>query len=75
MFTNPLQGEKFHEMWAHLMDCPIDYHECTNSKNGKSMKTVLMDHYHTTNPLLGCIGTNETWWNWKMIKQIKQRHQ
>lgn len=34
--TKPIQGEKFHQMRAHLMDCPIDYHEGTNSKMART---------------------------------------
>ena len=39
ILTKPLQGAKFCEMRAQLMNCPIDYHE----QSAETMHAIMED--------------------------------
>ena len=54
VLTKPLQGLKFWEMHAHLMDCPIDNDDSLYSKH--VLHFQLMDKCSPTHPLQGCVG-------------------
>ena len=53
IFTKPLQGAKFWEMRAQLMNCPIDYHKHTTE-----MINTLIEIHKPVIPFKGCVEIN-----------------
>ena len=54
VLTKPLQGLKFWEMCAYLMDCPVDYHDALYSEH--VLHSQLMGKCSSILPLQQCVG-------------------
>ena len=57
ILTKQLQSAKFHEMQAHLMNCPIDYYENSAPECIMGNIQALIKNQPSYLPLQGCLET------------------
>ena len=58
ILTKPLQGAKFCQMRAHLINCPVEYFEHSMVEYSTTTMQTLMENQPPDLPLQGCVRTS-----------------